>query len=303
MDIIELEITNLDAALFEIPPGMTGAGDLRALTQAVSNAEEVKLAEQLAPSAPPVQKTPGVVLVGVADVLNKTTQQVDTRALRGRLVSELAELKLNAAPLPASQPALAQLAGAHGYDYVLVAEVTDLKVAKSGGGLGGILKAATKVTGGGSAQDPTEATVTIRLVQPDGKARYTTTAKGKDGGGFDVMNVAKFAGGMSLNVMTGRMLMNALNKSMSGQLGGLGMLNNPSLMNLQTQGLGMAPGAPRGLGIDPTAGAASFLMQQSLASNALTSGFAGQGGASFDAALGDALKSAAKALSDNLKKK
>ena len=304
MEITELEITNLDAGLFEIPPGVNQAGDLRALTQAVSNADEARLAEQLAPSAPPVQKTPGVMLVGVADLVNKTTQQIDTRALRGRLVSELAELKLSAAPLAGSQPDLAQAAGAHGYDYVLVAEITDLKVSKSGGGIGGILKAASKVAGVGSGQDPTEAAVTIRLVQPDGKARYTTTAKGKDGG-FDMktgLGVARFAGSMYMNLMTGKMMMNALNRSMTGNLGGMGMLGNPALMTMQTQGLGMRTGMQGGFGIDPTAGAASFLMQQSLASNALTSGLAGQG-VSFDAALGDALKSAAKAVSDNLKKK
>ena len=80
---------------------------------------------------------------------------------------------------------------------MLVAEITDLKVSK-GGGIGGLLKAASKVAGGGSAEEPTEAAVTIRLVQPDGKARYTTTAKGKDGG-FDMktgLGVARFAGTM-----------------------------------------------------------------------------------------------------------
>ena len=211
-------------------------------------------------------------------------------------------MKLNAAPLPAAQGDVVQLAGAQGFDYVLVAEITDLKVSK-GGGIGGLLKAASKVAGGGSAEEPTEAAVTIRLVQPDGKARYTTTAKGKDGG-FDMktgLGVARFAGTMHMNMMTGRMMMNALNQSMSGNLGGVGMLGNPALMNMQTQGLGMRAGMQGGFGLDSTAGAASFLMQQSLASNAVTSGLASQG-PSFDAALGDALKSAAKAVSDNLKR-
>ena len=305
MEISELEITNLDAALFEIPPGMSEAGNLQALTRAVSDADETKLVKELQAPSAPVQKIAGVPLVGVSEVVNKTGHQVDTRALRGRLVSELAEMKLNSAPLPAAQGDVVQLAGAQGYDFVLVAEITDLKVSKSGGGIGGILKTAAKVAGGGSRQDPTEAAVTIRLVQPDGKARYTTTAKGKDGG-FDLktgLNVARFAGTMYMNMMTGKMLMNALNQSMTGELGGLGMLNNPALMNLQTQGLGMRAGMHGGFGIDPTAGTASFLMQQSLASNALTSGLVGQGGVSFDAALGDALTSAAKAVSDNLKKK
>ena len=239
-------------------------------------------------------------------IVNKTTQQIDTRALRGRLVSELADTKLNAAPLAGSQADLVQAAGAHGYDYVLVAEVTDLKVSK-GGGLGGALKAVSKVTGSGNGQDPTEAAVTIKLVQPDGKSRLSTTVKGKDGGGFDMktgLGVAKFAGTMYMNMMTGKMMMNALNQSMTGNLGGMGMLGNPAMMNMQTQGLGMKAGMQMGMGmgIDPTAGAASFLMQQSMASTTALSGVPGQGGPSFDAALGEALQNAAKTVAENLKK-
>jgi hypothetical protein len=132
--------------------------------------------------------------------------------------------------------------------------------------------------------------------------RYTTTSKGKDGGGGpdlkSGMGIAKFAGGMYMNMMTGRLLMNALDKSMTGNLGGMGMLGNPALVNMQSQGLGMRTG---GLGIDSTAAAASFLMQQSLASNAVTSGLPGRGPV-FDAALGDALKDAAKSVADNLRR-
>jgi hypothetical protein len=306
MEITELEITNLDAALFDIPPGMNDAGNLQALTKAVSDANETKLAQELTAPTPAVQKTPGAPVVGVPEVVNKTTQQVDTRALRGRLVSELADAKLNAAPLAGAQADVAQVAGSHGYDYVLVAEITDLKASKAGGGLGGLVKAASKVAGGGTGQDPTEAAVTIKLVQPDGKARYTTTAKGKDGG-FDMktgLGVAKFAGTMYMNMMTGKMMMNALNQSMTGNLGGMGMLGNPAMMSMQTQGLGMKAGMQMGMGmgIDPTAGAASFLMQQSIASNAALSGVPGQSGPSFDAALGEALQNAAKSVAENLKK-
>jgi hypothetical protein len=306
MEITELDVTSLDPALFEIPPGMNDAGNLQALTRALSDANETKLAQELTAPTPNVQKTtPGAVLVGVPEVVNKTTQQIDTRALRGRLVSELADAKLNAAPLAGSQADLVQAAGAHGYDYVLVAEVTDLKVSKAGGGLGGVLKAASKVTGTGNGQDPTEAAVTIKLVQPDGKSRLSTTVKGKDGGGFDMktgLGVAKFAGTMYMNMMTGKMMMNALNQSMTGNLGGMGMLGNPAMMHMQTQGLGMKAGMQMGMGIDPTAGAASFLMQQSMASTTALSGVPGQGGPSFDAALGEALQNAAKAVAENLKK-
>jgi len=291
MEVTELEMANLDAALFEIPAGMKEAGNVMALSQAVSDANETKLAQELTAPTPSVQKTPGVLLVGVPEVVNKTTQQIDTRALRGRLVSALAGTALGAAPLAGGQAELVQAASAQGYDYVLVAEVTDLKASK-GGGLGGMLKAATKV-GGGSDQEPTEATVAIKLMQPDGKSRMSTTVKGKNGGGFDMktgLGVAKFAGTMYMSMMSGKMMMNALNQSMTGNLGGIGMLG--------TQGLG--GGAQ--MGMDPTASAAAFLMQQAMASNTPTGALPGQG-PSFDAALSEAFDNAAKAVSENLKKR
>jgi hypothetical protein len=308
MEVAELEISNLDAALFEIPPGMTEAGNIGALSKALSDANEVKLAQQLAAPPTDVQKTPGVPLVGVLEVVNKTTQQVDTRALRSRLVADLVDAKIDAAPLAGSQADVMQQAIAHGYDYVLVAEVTDLKVSKSGGGIGGALKAASKLAGGGaaSAQDPTEATVSIKLVQPDGKSRVATNVKGKDGGGgFDMktgLGIAKFAGTMYMNMMTGKLMMNALNQSMTGNLGGMGMLGNPALANMQARGLGAGSMPGMRMGLDPTAGAASFLMQQAMASDTSVSGAPGQGGTSFDTSLGDAFENAAKAVSENLKK-
>ena len=73
------------------------------------------------------------------------------------------------------------------------------------------------------------------------------------------------------------------------------------MMNMQAQGLGMKSGMQMVVGIDPTAGAAAFLMQQSMASNIGLSGLPGQG-PSFDAVLGEALESAAKAVSESLKK-
>ena len=307
MEITELEISNLDASLFDIPPGFTEAGNIAALSKAISDASEAKLTQELAaPTTTPVTKTPGVPLVGVLEVANKTSQQADTRALRARLVAELNDMKLSAAPLPGSQADVMQQAAAHGFDYVLVAEVTELKASKAGGGLGGALKAASKLAGGGTAQDPTEATVSIKLLQPDGKPRLSSNVKGKNGG-LDLksgLSIAKFAGTMYMNMMTGRLMMNALNQSMAGNLGGMGMLGNPALAQMQARGLGagIAGTTPRMPGLDPTAGAASFLMQQAMASNTGLTGAPGQGGPSFDDSLGDALENAAKSIADNLKK-
>ena len=114
--------------------------------------------------------------------------------------------------------------------------------------------------------------------------------------------MARFAGTMYMNMMTGRMMMNALNAQMAGNLQGMGMLGNPALMNMQAQGLGMGSGRGMMMGMDSTAGAASFLMQQALAGDAGMGGAGGQG-VSFDAALGEAVQQATKAVTENLKRK
>jgi hypothetical protein len=317
MEVTELEVTNLDAALFEIPEGFKEAGDVRALSQALSDANEVKLAETVATTAPPAPKTPGVMRVGVPELTNKTAQRVDTRALRSRLIAELTAAKIEAEPLPAgSQADLLQHAKDRGYDFLLVAEVAELKASKPGR-IGGLLKAASSVAGAAPSTDPTEAELSIKLVQPDGKARLSSTPKGKDGG-FDMktgLGIARFAGTMYMNMMTGRLMMNALSSSMAGNFQGMGMLGNPTMFSMQAQGLGLglgsgpAMGSGLGLpgpslGLDPTAGAASFLMQQAMSAESLP-GMPGQPGGppSFDAALDEAIRNAAKSVSDNLKKK
>ena len=79
-------------------------------------------------------KKPGTLRVGVPEVTNKSTQTVDTRALRSRLVAELEEQKIDVIPMAAAPPAaLNALANERAVDYLLIAEVTDLKVSKPGG--------------------------------------------------------------------------------------------------------------------------------------------------------------------------
>jgi hypothetical protein len=109
---------------------------------------------------------------------------------------------------------------------------------------------------------------------------------------------------MYVGMMTGRTMMNALNSMTTGNLGGMGMLGNPALINVQSQGLGIGGLGGIGRGMDPTAGAASFLVLQAIASQLPSGGgLPGQAPPSFDAALGDALTDAAKSVAESLKKK
>jgi hypothetical protein len=183
---------------------------------------------------------------------------------------------------------------------VLYGEVNELKASKPGA-LGGLMKAASGGGGAGAPQENTESTIAIKLVQPDGKSRLATTAKGKDGGGFSLktgIGLAKFAGGMYLSMFAGPQLFSHLNSYGAANLGGMSMLGNPMLNQMQMGGLG---GLGKGAGIDATAGAASYLMMQGMTMNSLggLSGMPGSG-PSFDTSLGKATESAAKSVAKAL---
>jgi hypothetical protein len=86
----------------------------------------------------------------VLDVANKTTQQVDTRARRTRLIAELADAKIEGR------------ASELGCDYLLIAEVTELKASKPGG----ITKMMKTTTADSSAgKDFTEARMSVQLAR------------------------------------------------------------------------------------------------------------------------------------------
>jgi len=316
MEVTEFELTTLDAALFEIPAGLNAAMNIREMSKALSDANETQLVQMNSqPPAAPLPKAPGVVRIGVPEFTNKTAQTVDTRTLRQRLISDLGNAKVEAVPMPAGAPAdLQKRASELGYDYVLLAEVTELKASKPGA-FGGLMKAASGVAGarGGAAgavagaagaaaapKENTESSITLKLVQPDGKQRLATTAKGKDGEGFSMqtgLGLAKFAGGMYLSMFAGPQMFAHLNSYGAANLGGMGMMGNPMLYQMQG-GLG------RGVGVDATVGAASFLMQQAMTMKDMGGlvGVPGQG-PSYDESLGEAVQNAAKAVQKSLEKK
>lgn len=323
MEITELETTTLDPSLFEIPAGLNAAMNLGELSKALSDANEVKLAAADAGPVPSMRPpTPGVVRIGVPELTNKTPQAVDTRALRQRLINDLADAKVEAVPMAAAAQAdLQKRATEQGYDYLLLAEVTELKVSKPGK-FGGLMQAASGVAGmaggqgavagaaagaAGAAAAPkekTEATIAVKLIQSDGKQRLSTMSKGKDGSGFSLkqgLGLAQFAGGMYLSMFVGPQMFARLNSFGAANLGGMGMLGNPMLYQMQIGGLG---GLVRGVGIDQTAGAASYLTQQAMTMNDMGGlvGAPGQG-PSYDESLGEAVQNAAKAVQKALQKK
>ena len=287
MEIVEFEVLKLDNALFDIPPGLAVAADAGAFAKAVSDANETKLASGGADDSRPAKK-PGTMRIGVPEVANKTTQTVDTRALRTRIINELEEQKIEVIPMAAApQAALDARARELGIDYLVVAEVTELKTSKPGG-FTKVMKATAKE----EARDITEAKLTMQLVPPGGKPRLSKNSSGKDGGvGFKTgLKVAKFAGSVYLKFYMGGMMM-----------GQMSAFSNLQMMNLGGAG-NLGSMMPMGSGgtVDRTAGAANFVMQNVMAGAAASA--ASQGGPSFDAALENAIEDAGKDVVESIKK-
>ena len=309
MEVTELEVTTLDASLFDVPAGLTQAGDVRALSRALSDANEAKLAADVTAAAPSAPKTPGVLRIGVTEFTNKTTQTVDTRGLRAQLIGILKEAKVDAEPLPAMPPSeLLQRAAERGNDFVLVAEVTELKASK-GGAIGGILKKASSVAGGADERpdrsgDFDQAAAAGRqdapLEQRQGQGRrlrHESRHRPRQVRGHDVHEhddrapdderAQRVDGGQHAGHGHARQS----RRSSTCRRRVWAWADGPTW----APGMGMRMG-----GLDPTAGAASFLMQQAIL---VDSPADSSGGPSFDAALEEALKNAGKAVSESVKKK
>jgi hypothetical protein len=287
MEVTEFEVTGLDPSLFEIPAGMTEAPSGRELAKAVSDANEVKLSSPSAASAPP--KKPGIVRVGVPELANKTTQQVDTRALRTQLINELAEQKMEGVPLAAAAPAeLNAHAKELGCDYLLIAQITELKASKPGR-IGRLVK---KTAGESADKDVTETKLSVQLTPIDGgKPRLSTTTEGNDGGiGFKTgLRLARVAAMLYLRYASPLAALNTMQMMNMGGMGGF--VSNPMLMQMQGAGV-----MGTGRGYDRTAAAAMYMMDAMAdgASSGLSEG------PSFDASLSEALEGAARRTRESL---
>jgi hypothetical protein len=239
MDITEFEVQRLDAALFDVPSGVTEAKDAQQLAKVISDANEARLAQGSPGVA--VRDKPGTLRVGVPEITNKTTQTVDTRALRSRLVAELEEQKIDVIPMAAAPPAaLNALANELSVDYLLIGELTDLKASKPGG----LTKIMKNTAGEGSGKDITEAKLSVQLLPPGGKPRLTKTTSGKDGGvGFKTgLGLAKLAGSLYLKIYMGGMYGSPLTALNTIKMMNIAAMGNPTLM--QMQGPGPRPARP-----------------------------------------------------------
>ena len=279
MEITDLDVAPLDAGLFDIPSGATQVATTREWSKAISDANEAKLASGAPMPGFTRDKKPGALRIGVPEVANNTKETVDTRALRARLVAELEEQKIEAVPMAgAPMTDLQSRAADLGADYLLLAEITELKTSKAGG-----LTKMMRATARESVKDITEAKLNVSLVPSDGRAKLSATVSAKDGGvGLRTgLGLAKFAGSLYL-----RMYMGGMYGNQFGAFGAMHLFNVSGLGAMQS-----------GFGMDRTAMAANTIMQQVVAAATASSE-----SSSFDAALDGAVQNAGKHVVDALKK-
>ncbi|MCL6564989.1 MAG: DUF4412 domain-containing protein [Acidobacteriia bacterium] len=196
-EVTFLEVTTLDASLFEIPSDYAAASGATELIPAMAQGASLEdalfgsTADGKAMAAP---KKPGVIRIGVLEPINRSTRTVNTRMLWLDLVGKFSKAPYEALRLSGTSAAdIEAEANRLGCDYILLAEITEVKTSK-GGGFGGFLKAAS---GGGPPKDVHEVKAGYRLFATGATSapRLTGEVKASSGGkfGFDsALQMASF---------------------------------------------------------------------------------------------------------------
>jgi hypothetical protein len=271
-EVTALEITRLDPTLFEVPSDYVAATSSAELVPAVATGASLdealfgSTADGTGQAAP---KKPGVIRIGVLEPVNKSARTLNTHGLREALVSKF-KGPYEALPLAGSSAASIDADAARlQCDYILLAELNEVKTSKPGK-IGGMLKAAS---GGGPSKDVQNVKATYRLYAAGATASPRASGDVKvTSGGFGVgsaLKMAAFVGEMYSGMGMVRMMRGS----------GLGMAGlDPISAVLSSTGVGA-----KGFGYsDPRS------MAMNAAMSTLTTGLGGPSGMSGTDAEADA---------------
>jgi len=296
MEVTGLEVTRLDAALFDLPPDFseaTSSAELVPTLAAGGSLAETLFGSTADGTSSAAPKKPGSIRVGVLEPANRTSRTLASRQLREHLVGEFRKAPFEALALAGPSAADVQQDAARlGCDFILGSEVTDIKTSKPGK-VGGLLK---RVAHEDATRDIYDVKLDYKLYAVGGTTAPTATgsSKASSGGGVGVGTVLKIA------AFAGRMYL-----SMYG-MGSLGMgMMNP-LMSMPGLGGAAGPFSASGL-FDPRMTAMSSMTQ--MVSMGGMSGLGSMAGgtspgddseATFTQTVGSALSTAAKNTMEQL---
>lgn len=191
-EVVDLQRTTLDAALFDVPSGYTQASNMQELyavnpsemMAAMNNGGNNRSSDSggMSSSGMAESKRPGEIRVGVVAINNKTDRSVSTDSLREQLIGSLSDSRLTAVALDATSPSSIETeAKAKQCDFILYTDISSLKQASASKKIGGLLGRATGVGSGGV--DKSEARVDYRLIPVGGSSpQVQSSATGKEEG-------------------------------------------------------------------------------------------------------------------------
>ncbi|MCX6543639.1 MAG: hypothetical protein NTV05_04400 [Acidobacteria bacterium] len=249
MEVTDLAVTRLPAALFGVPPDFVEANssaELLPTLAAGGSLTETLFGSTADGTSSAAPKRPGIIRVGVLEPTNQTSHAIAARQLREHLVGEFHKAPFEALALAGTAAGDSQQDAARfGCDYILFTEVTDIRTSKPGR-VTGLLK---RTAGEDATRDIHEVKLDYKLYAVGGTATTVATGSSKaSSGGIGVST------GLKLAAVAGRMYL-----SMYG-MGGLGMgMMNP-LMSIP--GLSGAAGSFAASGLfDPRMKAMSSMTQ------------------------------------------
>ena len=209
MEVADLAVTRLDAALFEVPAGYTEVKDYDALLPSLAAGGTVGDAifgSILSGTSTVAPKRAGVIRVGVASPVNKSGQDMPDIRLVGSLLAGFTRAPFDAVPLSGANAAdLHRDCASKACDYVLTSDIAEIKTTKPNR-VGGALKKVSGDSAGPAEVHQVRIDYHLFAVGEPAKARTSSSVNASSGGGFGVgsaIKLASYAGQLYLSMGMG----------------------------------------------------------------------------------------------------
>jgi hypothetical protein len=286
-EVTDLQITMLDPALFDIPPGYSeikGYPELLPNIAVGGSVADAVFGSISAGTSSVAPKLAGFVRIGIIDPANKSGQTISAAMLREGLTAGFSKRPFDSVPVMGKTPEeVARDAQQKEVDYLLSSELVEVNTTKPSR-IGGLVRRAS----GDASKEIHEARVDYKLFPVDNqtKARLASSARASSSAlGPSALRLATFAGSTYINLMPGGSLIRGY-------------------LPLAEMGLGSS-GPPMPGMVAPGMGAAMTILSLAQNFNAMRAGAGapGSGEAEVLQTISEAMGNASKAVIEDLNKK
>ena len=204
-EVTDLQITTLDPALFDIPPGYTevkGYPELLPNIAAGGSVADAVFGSISAGTSSVAPKLAGFVRIGIVEPANKSGQTISAAMLREGLTAGFSKRPFDSVPvIGKTAEEVARDAQQKEVDYLISSELVEVKTSKPTR-IGGLVRRAS----GDGSKEIHEARVDYKLFAVDNqsKPRLASSARASSSAlGASALRLAAFAGSTYMNLMPG----------------------------------------------------------------------------------------------------